>query len=84
LKFTKKGSSNLSEKETERLKQISMAIEAYEKIKSKPIIYSIFLIQLILFACTNPTSKQSKGDPIIAVGADDSSMNQQYAWHAKH
>jgi antitoxin component HigA of HigAB toxin-antitoxin module len=66
-KLIKKGFGNLSKKETERLKQTSIAIQGYEKVKYKPILYFIFLIQLTLLAYYNPTSKPSKGDPVIAI-----------------
>ncbi len=72
----KKGFGNLSKKETERLKQTSIVIQAYEKVKFNSIFYFIFLIQLTLLACNNQTSKHVKGDPTITVEFDDSSMNQ--------
>lgn len=58
------------------MKQTSIALQAYEKAKFKPILYFMFLVQLTLFACNNPANKHSKGDPVIAVESEDSSMNQ--------
>ncbi len=75
-RLIKKGFGNLSKKETERLKQTSIVIQAYEMVKFRRNLCFIFLIQLTLIACNTPTSKQFKGDPVIAVESEDSSMNR--------